>query len=124
MTLEGHNAPDLHAVLAHDAFVSAWHEGAIRIHIDPNAAATLVSARLLLPFVAVAIIGLGIALTLWGWLWPGIGVGAFGIIAPRLIKRSAAGFLLDRLPEDPALYLAALESGALRYAWAAPSAAE
>jgi hypothetical protein len=104
------------AKLSHEQFMAAWREGEIRIHVDPAAAATLVSARLLLPYVGMAIIGLGIALVLWQWLWTGLAVGAFGILGPRLIKRSAAGFLLERIPDDPALYEAALDWRALSYA--------
>lgn len=103
------------ALLAHDAFAAAWREGKLRVDIDPAAAATLVSARLLLPFVAIAIIGLGIGLVLWGWLWTGVAVGVFGILVPRLIKRSAAGFLLERIADDPMLYEAAIECKALSF---------
>jgi len=101
--------------LVHEAFVAAWRKGELRIHIDPTAASSLVSARLLLPFMAVATIGLGIGLVLWGWLWTGIAVGVFGILVPRLIKRSAAGFLLERIAEDPVLYQAAIDCKALSY---------
>jgi len=113
-----HPAPEKEPVpprLSHGDFVAAWHEGKLRLDVNPAAAASLVSARLLLPFVAVAIIGVGIALVLWGWLWTGLTVGAVGILAPRYIKRSAAGFLLERIADDGTLYEAAIECGALRY---------
>jgi len=102
--------------LPHADFIAAWREGDLRVEVDPAAAAALVSARLLLPFIAVAIIGAGIGLVLWGWLWTGLGVGAIGILVPRVIKRSASGFLLEHIAEDPSLYQAAIECGALRYA--------
>lgn len=110
------------AFLAHDDFVSAWREGELLVDIDSVAAASLVSARLLLPFVAVAIIGMGIGLVLWGWLWTGLAVGTVGVLAPRLVKRSAHGFLLERVAEDPELYAAALECKALSYARKTPAA--
>lgn len=102
------------ACLSHAAFVTAWREGELGVDIDRAAAASLVSARLLLPFVAVAIIGFGIGLVLWGWLRTGLAVGAFGVLAPRLIKRSAPGFLLQHIAEDAALYQAAIDCGALK----------
>ncbi|MCC6534152.1 MAG: hypothetical protein IT531_16510 [Burkholderiales bacterium] len=71
------------------------------------------SARLLLPFVAIAVIGLGIALVLWGWLWLGLGTGAIGIVAPRLIKRGAGGFLLSQIAGDADLYAAGVRAGAI-----------
>ena len=104
------------STLPHATFITAWHEGSLRVEVDPAAAAALVSARLLLPFVAVAIIGFGIGLVLWGWLWTGLAVGAAGILGPRFIKRSEASFLLEHIADDPALYEAAVECGAVRYA--------
>lgn len=115
MTHQGTEAQAAPERLSYAAFITAWREDAIRIEVDPASAATLVSARLLLPFVAVAIIGLGIGLVLWGWTWAGLAVGAAGILVPRMIKRSAPGFLLTRIAEDPDLYEAAIECGALRY---------
>jgi hypothetical protein len=100
--------------MTHAEFVSAWREGRIAIAIDSAAAARFVSARLLLPFVAVAVIGLGIALVLWGWLWTGLCVGAAGIVVPRLIKRAARGFLLAQIAPDPELYAAGVAAGVIR----------
>ena len=98
----------------HTEFVEGVRNGKVRVDIDPAAAAAFLSARLLLPFVGVAVMGLGIALVLWGWTWSGFGVGTFGIVVPRLIKRGARGFLLTHIEGDPALYQHAVEAGALR----------
>lgn len=103
----------VHPALTHAQFVAAWRAGAIRVHVDSAAAAALLSARLLLPFVAIAVIGLGIALVLWGWLWLGLGTGAIGIVAPRLIKRGAGGFLLSQIAGDADLYAAGVRAGAI-----------
>jgi hypothetical protein len=100
--------------VTHDEFVAAWREGRIAIAVDSAAAARFLSARLLLPFVAIAVIGAGIALVLSGWLWTGVGVGALGIVGPRLVTRGARGFLLSRIATDPELYAAGMAAGAIR----------
>ena len=70
--------------MSHAEFVAAWQEGRIAVAIDAAAAAAFLSARLLLPFVGIAIIGGGIALVLWGWIWSGLSLGAVGIVVPRV----------------------------------------
>ena len=50
------------------------------------------------------LLGAGVALALMGWLWSGLLVIATGIIAPRLIKRSAPHFLLTQMLSDEKLY--------------------
>jgi hypothetical protein len=97
--------------MTHDEFVRAWREGKVAIEIDSAAAAAFLSARLLLPFVAVAVIGAGIALVLVGWMWTGLVVGAVGIVVPRLIKRGAREFLLSQLATDADLYAAGVAAG-------------
>lgn len=73
------------------------------------------ASRMLLPFVTMAIVGIGIGLVLWGWLWSGLVAGALGIIVTKLIKRSAAGMVLQHVEHDPQLYLAAVSCGAIAY---------
>ena len=98
----------------HAEFVDAWRAGEVRVEIDPRKAGAFLAARLLLPFVAVAVIGLGIAIVLWGSTWLGLAIGALGIVGPRLIKRGAGGFLLAHIGNDAALFEAALHVGAVR----------
>lgn len=100
--------------MTHAEFVAAWHAGQVRIEIDRERAGAYLAARLLLPFVAIALIGLGIGLVLWGWLWLGLAVGALGIVVPRLIKRGAKGFLIAHIAGDPGLFESAVASGAVR----------
>jgi hypothetical protein len=100
--------------MTHAEFVAAWREGRVSVAIDPAAAARFLSARLLLPFVGVAVIGLGIGLVLWGWLRTGIGVGVLGIVVPRLVKRGARGFLLSQIETDAELYAAGVAAGVIR----------
>ena len=100
--------------MTHSDFVTAYRNGEIRVEIDPKAAGRLLSARLLLPFVMMPVIGAGIALALIGWVYSGIAVIALGIIAPRLIKRSAPGFLLQHALGDPKVYEELSRSNVLR----------
>lgn len=104
----------------HAEFVAAWRSARVRVDVDAAAAAAFLSARLLLPFVGIAVIGLGIALILWGRTWIGLSVGAVGIIVPRMIKRGARSFLLGHIATDADLYRAALHAGVLRIVDAAP----
>ena len=100
--------------MTHDEFVDAWRTGAISVEIDTRRAGAFLAGRLLLPFVAIAVIGLGIALVLSGWLALGLAIGALGIVGPRLIKRGARGFLLTHIANDPSLFDGALRAGAVR----------
>lgn len=102
-------------MLGHPEFVAAWRAGEIEVAIDSRHAASLIASRMMLPFVAMAIIGTGIGLVLWGWLWSGLAVGAIGIVVPKLIKRSAAGMVLQHVEHDPELYRAAVSCGAVVY---------
>jgi hypothetical protein len=99
--------------MTHAEFVAAWQEGRIAVAIDAAAAAAFLSARLLLPFVGIAIIGAGIALVLLGWIWSGLVLGALGIVVPRLIKRGARRFLLSQIATDAELYGAGIAAGVI-----------
>ena len=95
-------------------FVASWRNGKVRVEVDPAAAAAFLSARLLRPFVGIAVIGAGIALVLCSEIWIGLAVGALGIVVPRLIKRGARSFLLSQIATDPDLFAAAVQAGAVR----------
>ena len=99
--------------MRHADFVEAWRAGQVGVEIDRRRAGAFLAARLLLPFVAIAVIGLGIALVLWGWMWLGLAVGAIGIVVPRSIKRGAGAFLMAHIADDPELFESALASGAV-----------
>lgn len=100
--------------MTHAEFVAAYQRGEIRIEIEPQGAARLMSARLLLPLVAMPVLGLGVALALIGWIATGLVLIALGFVAPRLIKRSAPHFLLQQALQDPAAYEELAKSGLLR----------
>ena len=98
----------------HAEFTAAYARGEIKIEIDPKEAARFMSARLLLPFVMMPVLGIGVALALLGWIFTGLAVIALGIIAPRLIKRSAPHFVFQQALNDPAVYEVVTKSGLLR----------
>jgi hypothetical protein len=100
--------------MTHDEFVAAYSRGEIRVEIDPQAAARILSARLLLPFVMMPVLGAGVALALIGWIYTGLAVIALGFVAPRLIKRVAPGFLLHDALENGRLYEELTRSNVLR----------
>ena len=100
--------------MTHGEFAAAYARGEIKVEVDPQFAARFVSARLLLPFVMMPVLGIGIALALVGWFFTGLGVIALGIIAPRLIKRSAPHFILTQALQDPKVYDEVTRSGLLR----------
>ena len=100
--------------MTHAEFAAAHARGAVRVTIDPARAARFMSARLLLPFVALPVIGIGIALALTGWVWSGLAVIAAGILGPRLIKRGAPNFVLTHALADARFYDEATRAGVLR----------
>jgi hypothetical protein len=100
--------------MTHSEFSAAYARGEVRVEIDPQAAGRFLSARLLLPLVTMPVLGIGVALALIGWIYTGLAVIAFGIVAPRLIKRSAPRFLLQDALKDPAVYEELTRTNVLR----------
>jgi len=100
--------------MTHTEFVVAYARGEIRVEVEPKEAARFLSARLLLPLFMMPVVGVGIALALLGWIFTGLAVIALGIIAPRLIKRSAPHFVFQQALNDPAVYEEVTKSGLLR----------
>ena len=90
--------------MTHSEFIDAYGKRKIKVEIDPAAAARYLSARLLLPLVILPVLGAGVALALTGWIWSGLTIIAIGIIAPRMIKRSAPHFVLTQALQDEQIY--------------------
>jgi pilus assembly protein TadC len=97
--------------MTHADFVSGHRRGTLRVVVDPQRAARFLSARLLLPFLMLPVVGAGIALALVGKVWIGLAIMALGIVAPRLIKRSAPRFLLAQALEDEKVYQELTQAG-------------
>ena len=100
--------------VTHSEFTAAYARGEIKVEMDPKGAARFLSARLLLPLFMMPMVGIGVALALVGWLFTGLLVIVLGIIAPRLIKRSAPHFVFQQALNDPAIYEEVTKSGLLR----------
>lgn len=100
--------------MSHQEFVAAYARGEIKVEIDPRSAARHLSARLLLPLIAMPVLGIGVALALIGWIYTGLAIIAVGFITPRLIKHSAPRFLLQQALRDAAVYDELTRSGLLR----------
>ncbi len=100
--------------MTHAEFTTAYATGRVKVEIDPVGAARFLSARLLLPFVVLPVLGVGVALALVGWIWTGLAALAVGIVAPRLIKRSAPHFVLTQALEDERFYHEVTQSSILR----------
>ena len=100
--------------MTHSEFTAAYARGEIKVEIDPKSAARYLSARLLLPLVMLPVLGAGVALALIGWIFTGLAVIAAGIIAPQLIKRGAAHFILTQALQDAAVYEDVTRAGLLR----------
>jgi hypothetical protein len=100
--------------MTHAEFVAAWREGHLRVEVDRKAAAPAVSARLMLPFVLLPVMGVGVALALIGRYFIGTAVflAAFGL--RFAVRRSAAGFVLQRALEDERVYAEAIASGLIK----------
>jgi len=100
--------------MTHAEFITAYTHGEIKVEVDPAGAARLLSARLLLPFVAMPVAGAGVALALIGWIYTGLAVIAVAFIVPRLIKRSASHFVFQQVLDDERIYEEALRANILR----------
>jgi len=98
----------------HEAFVAAYTRGEVKVEVDPAGAARFLSARLLLPFVAMPVAGAGVALALVGWIYTGLAVIAAAIVVPRLIKRSAPHFVLTQALQDAAVFEEVTRANILR----------
>jgi hypothetical protein len=90
--------------VTHAEFVVAYRENRITVHFDPALAGKFLSARLLLPLFMLPVLGAGVALALLGHVWIGLTIIALGIVAPRLLKRSAPHFLLSQALEDETVF--------------------
>ena len=100
--------------MTHQEFVAAYRSGRVGVEIEPQAAARFLSARLLLPFVALPILGMGVALALIGWIYTGLAIIAVGFLAPRLIKRGAPRFILTQALQDASFYGEVTKSGLMK----------
>jgi len=90
--------------MTHAEFVAAHREGKLSVHVDPKAAARLVSSRMMLPLILLPAFGIAVALTLTGYLITGILLFVAALAFRYAIRRSSRGFILTRSLEDSAFY--------------------
>lgn len=100
--------------MTHEEFVAGYHAGRLRVHIDREAAARLVSGRAMLPLVMLPILGLGVALALVGYVIAGVGVFMAALVLRFFVKRSSDGFLLWRALRDAEFYKQVLAAQVLK----------
>jgi hypothetical protein len=100
--------------MTHAEFVAAYREGRLQARVDNSAAARMVSARLLLPFVLLPVMGLGVALALVGHFIVGALMFLAAIALRFAVRRSAPGFVLQRALADERFYAEALASGLIK----------
>jgi len=99
--------------MSHEEFVAGYAAGSLRVRVDRERAAKLVSARLLLPFVLLPVLGLAVALALTGYLVAGIGLFLATFALRHFIRASGQGFVLSRALQDPAFYEQVVVAGVL-----------
>ena len=100
--------------MTHAEFVAAHREGKLSVHVDPKAAARLVSSRMMLPLILLPAFGIAVALTLTGYLVTGILLFAGALAFRYAIRRSSRGFVLTRALESADFYADAMKSGILK----------
>ena len=100
--------------MTHEEFIAAYRSGALRVRVDRERAAKLVSARLMLPFVLLPLFGLAVALALTGRLFAGIALFLLVIAFRYFVRASSQGFVLSRALQNPAFYEETLAAGILQ----------
>jgi len=100
--------------MSHDEFVRAYSDGAVQVQIDRQAAARLLSERMLLPLLLLPLLGAGVALALTGFLFSGCAI-FLGALALRFaVRTSSSGFVLSRSLHDGSFYREVTAKGILR----------
>lgn len=102
--------------MTHGEFVAAYASGTIRVHVDRQRAAKLVSARLMLPFVLLPLLGLAVALALTGHLIAGVALFVLVLVFRYAVRASSQGFVLSRALQDAAFYESVRAAGTLSIA--------
>jgi hypothetical protein len=90
--------------MTHEEFVGAYREGRIQVQVNRSAAARLVSARMLLPFILLPLLGVAVALALTGYLIVGVGLFLAALALRFLVRASSQGYVLSRALQDAAFY--------------------
>lgn len=99
--------------MTHAQFVAGYAAGTLRVRVDRERAAKLVSARLMLPFVLLPLFGLAVALALTGRLFAGIALFLLVVAFRYFVRASSQGFVLSRALRSPVFYEEVVAAGVL-----------
>ncbi|HZM35119.1 MAG TPA: hypothetical protein VFC18_11570 [Burkholderiales bacterium] len=99
--------------MTHQEFVAAYARGEIRVRVDPERAARLLSGRMMLPLLLLPVFGLGVGLALTGHLALGLLVFLTALVFRYAVRASSPGFVLARALQDAAFYDQARSAGVL-----------
>ena len=100
--------------MTHAEFVAGYAAGTLRVRVDRERAAKLVSARLMLPFVLLPLFGLAVALALTDRLFAGIALFLLVLVFRYFVRASSQGLVLSRALQNPAFYQETLAAGILQ----------
>jgi hypothetical protein len=106
--------PAQEPAVTHAEFIAAYRADKLRAEVDRDAAARLVSARLMLPFLLLPVFGIAVALGLVGHYVVGALVFAAALAMRFAVRRSAHGFVLQRALQDERFYDEAFAAGLLK----------
>jgi hypothetical protein len=100
--------------MTHQEFVAGYREGTLKVHVDPKAAARLVSRQMVLPLVMLPFFGIAVALALSGYFIAGAIVFVLAVGFRYFVRSTSRGFLLTRALQDSQFYEEAVAAGTLR----------
>jgi hypothetical protein len=99
--------------MTHEEFVAAYRAGTLKVHVDPKAAAKLVSSQMMLPLVLLPFFGVAVALALLGYFIAGA-VGFVLALGFRFfVRHTSPGFILKRAVEDRQFFEHVVAAGVL-----------
>lgn len=109
----------------HGAFVSAYQQGAVKVHVDRSRAGHLYQDPLLMPHAIrkrqalqrlIAFTGIvgGAVSFIWLPWWASLGIAGFFCASLREVQRAAAEGVLEAALIRPHVYEAAVATGTMR----------
>ena len=90
--------------MTHEEFIAAYRAGKLSVHVDPKAAAQLVTRQMMLPLFLLPIMGLGVALALTGYLVIGVVAFIAALAFRYAVRKSSRGYVLTRSLEDAVFF--------------------
>lgn len=100
--------------MTHAEFITAYRAGKLSVHIDPKAAAQLVTRQMMLPLFLLPVLGVSVAVALMGYLVTGIVAFVAALGFRYAVRRSSGGYVLTRSLQDPAFFEHVTTAGILK----------